>query len=354
MKKSILKNIIQKLYLKRYNILNINNINNKLLLLLNKGDSKLQQYNNSNNYNHNIYQYNNNNMISNMLRDNLIGNLLIKYFNSKLLNTEFNTVRYIKYIISKPIYQHTSDKVNVIIFIYNGYDNDNIKNYNTSSINNNIILIRMIDNLNSNINNNNLTNILSQYYGKTVTIQPIILKYDYFNDKIFSTNISNNINIYNTYKKQYRQVLLNNVTLLEPNNLLNNYMYFSNTVNNIVKTNILNNISSNNTNISNTINNNNNIYMKDMLNKDNTIYNLLSNKYLIGFRFKFSGKLPLALSTARKITDIEYYGLLKHKISDKDSIRYKLNVHKSNMTMTNTSNINKKGTFNVDIKLNHI
>ena len=348
MKKLILKDIIVKLLYNKIKMIKEISNKNKISIDISNNRNKLQKYNSNNNYIHNIYNYNNKNIINNMMINNMVSNILYKYFNSKINNKYINQYKYIKYIISKPIYKNTNDKLNIIIFIYNNYNSNIINNKN-----NNILLIRMIDNLNKiNKNNMNLNEILSKIYNKNVIIEPIILKYDYFNNNIFSKNISNNINIYNTYKKEYSRILNNNITLLDRMSLILNNNKYKNYISNIINNNILLYLTSNN------INNNNNIEMlntgREYLNINNTIWNLLNNKYIIGYSFKFTGKLPKSLSTARKLTYIKYNGSLKHNTLDNLSIKHTLNNYKSNISISSTNNINKNGKFNVNIKLGHI
>lgn len=52
-----------------------------------------------------------------------------------------------------------------------------------------------------------------------------------------------------------------------------------------------------------------NFGIKEYLNINNIIYNLLNNKYIIGYSYKFTGKLPksgASSSTARKYA-LTYY-----------------------------------------------
>ncbi len=121
----------------------------------------------------------------------------------------------------------------------------------------------MIDNIYN--NNKNLNKILSKIYNKEVKIEPIILKYDYFNNNIFSNNISNNINIYNTYKKEYTSILNNNITLLDRISIILNNNKYKNIILNIINNNTLYYLNNNNNN-NKTIN-----YTLEHLNKDNII-----------------------------------------------------------------------------------
>lgn len=210
-----------------------------------------------------------------ILKNNIIGNILVKYFNSKIKAINNNNYKNIKYLISKPIFKDTYNNLNIIIFIYNGYNKNNtlvnqILSSTSTPINNNILLIRMIENIMGN-NNKNLNTILSNIYNKNVIIEPIILKYDYFNNDIFSKNISNNINKFNTYKKEYTTILNNNITLLDRISIMLNTNKYKLLALNILNNNVLYNLT--NTNI---------INIKEYLNINNTIWNLLNNKYIIG------------------------------------------------------------------------
>ena len=353
MKKNILKSIIYKLLINKINNIILLKNNNIIINKLNNNTNNLQKYNNTNDNLYNIYKFNNNNLLNILLKNNIVSNILIKYFNSLLHGNSLkfiNNFKNIKYIISKPIFKDTNNKLNIILFIYNKYYN----NINNNNINNNILLIRMIDNIYNNNNNNNINKILTKLYNKNVTIEPIILKYDYFNNNIFSNNISYNITTFNTYKNEYTTILNNNITLLDRISIILNNTKYKNLIINILNNNLIYNISNNNNNNNNIINN---INIKEYLNLNNTIYNLLNNKYIIGYSFKFTGKLAKSLSTARKLKYIKYKGSLKHNTLDNKSatrILFNLNNYKSNISISNTNNINKNGKYNVNIKLGHI
>lgn len=165
MKKDILKSIIYKLIINKINqIINLKISQNPIGLgvtkthgfnKLSNNKSKLQIYNTSNDNIHNIYKYNNNNIINNILKNNIISNILVKYFNAggkinhpalrgNLDNTRSKgSFPNFNYIISKPIYKDTNNKLNIILFIYNKYKNSQTQ----GGINNNILLIRMINNI---------------------------------------------------------------------------------------------------------------------------------------------------------------------------------------------------------------
>ncbi len=95
-----------------------------------------------------------------------------------------------------------------------------------------------------------------------------------------------------------------------------------------------NNVLSNLTNNANNLNN-----IKEYLNINNTIWNLLNNKYIIGrfppykrweklfygYSFKFTGKLAKSLSTARKLRYIKYNGRLS--LLYRDNYQYSYKVH---------------------------
>nr|YP_009029705.1 ribosomal protein S3 [Magnusiomyces capitatus]AHY04959.1 ribosomal protein S3 [Magnusiomyces capitatus] len=362
MKREMLKSMVIKLmWTKIYQMKEMMNKNLGSKLVKNEDQSmslmrklknnklRMQNYNNNNDYIHNMYKYNNNNLMNMVLKNNMIGNMLVKYFNSKIKAINNYNYKNIKYLMSKPMFKETKNNLNMMMFMYNSYNkNQTLVNQMISStpMNNNMLLMRMIDNIMGNKETkNNLNSMLSKLYNKNVTMEPIMLKYDYFNNDIFSKNISNNINEFNTYKKEYTTMLNNNITLLDRMSMMLNTNKYKLLALNILNNNVLSNLTNNANNLNN---------IKEYLNINNTIWNLLNNKYIIGYSFKFTGKLAKSLSTARKLRYIKYNGSLKHNTLTANNLNFKLNSYKSNMSMSNTNNINKNGKFNVKIQLGHL
>lgn len=378
-KKIILKNIIKLLLLNRIKL--INNIqsvemkqNNGLNIKGQYPNNRLHVWNNNNNYINILYNWNKSNLINNQMINKILSNIISKYFNIKINNISGNNISnsiIIKYIISEPIFKNTNDKINIILFIYNNklrYINKNNTSKN-QSLSESILLKRIINNItlneSINIKSNSLINEIEKLINKKIIIEPIILKYDYFNNNIFSKNISNNINgssnLGSTASK-YSRILNNNVTLLNRMNIKDTSLKNNTILHNIINNNIL----LNNTNNKSESVNGANItsFAKEYLNINNTIWNLLNNKYIIGFTFKFTGKSPNALSTARKLTYIKNYGSLNQGNKDfasgsnmSQSLKHGI-TNKSNISISrrasNWSNINKNGKFNISIKLGHI
>ena len=189
-----------------------------------------------------------------------------------------------------------------------------------------------------------LNNLLSRHFGKKVEVEPIILKYDYFSSEIFSENLSGNINRFGTFKKGYTRILNNNInaTALPATKSLQ-INKLGEHIGQVRANNILNALSSGAP-----------ILPGEFLNKGNVVWNLLNNKYLIGYSFEFAGKLPKAVSTARTLKDIRFSGTLKCNTSDNASVLFNLNSRISNISQAQKSNINKNGKFNVRIKLGHL
>lgn len=383
-KKIILKNIIKLLLLNRIKL--INNIqsiemkqNNGLNIKGQYPNNRLHVWNNNNNNINILYNWNKSNLINNQMINKILSNIISKYFNIKINNISGNNVSnsiIIKYIISEPIFKNTNDKINIILFIYNNkLRYKGLRSQNNISVNNNqllsesILLKRIINNitLNESINiKSNLTgstiNEIEKLINKKIIIEPIILKYDYFNNNIFSKNISNNINgssnLGSTASK-YSRIALRPLTLLNRMNIKDTSLKNNTILHNIINNNIL--LNNTNNNISDSISN----IAKEYLNINNTIWNLLNNKYIIGFTFKFTGKSPNALSTARKLTYIKNYGSLNQGSwgtasgtqLGKQSLKHGI-TNKSNISISRRangwSNINKNGKFNISIKLGHI
>jgi hypothetical protein len=211
----------------------------------------------------------------------ILSNIISKYFNIKINNISGNNISnsiIIKYIISEPIFKNTNDKINIILFIYNNklrYINKNNTSSN-QSLSESILLKRIINNItlneSINIKSNSLINEIEKLINKKIIIEPIILKYDYFNNNIFSKNISNNINgssnLGSTASK-YSRILNNNITLLNRMNIKDTSLKNNTILHNIINNNIL----LNNTNNKSESVNGANItsFAKEYLNINNTI-----------------------------------------------------------------------------------
>lgn len=298
--KNILLNINKNRLLKNNNI-NINNYNNN--------NNKLIKINNINNWNKQIYNYNKNNEINNIIKDNIISKLLIKLLSYKL-------------IISKPLFKHNSNKL-IIKFYY--YYNNNNKN-----INNNNYYIDIISKYINIINNiGSLNNILSNYYNKKVIILPIKLKYIYNNNIIFNNNLINNINI---------NILINNIP--KNNDKLISKLYLNN-INNINKL-----------KYNNIINNNKNIY--NNININNIPINILIFKYLTGWSIIIKGRINNNISRTTTLNILQGTFNNKKYLWSNINNNYKLNYISANHNISNLSNINKNGKYNIKVKLNYI
>ena len=197
------------------------------------------------------------------MKDMVIRKLLYKLMTYKL---DLNNNKII--IISKPIFEHSLNKLNIKFYYYNKSSyihNNNNKLYYMN------MLSRIINLLNN--DSNNLSRILSYYYNKNVTIEPIKLSYNYLNSDIFSKSISLD-NINKGIKNEYSRLLNNNLPKLNDKNISINYINNIKLINKFKYNNIINNINNNNKlNI-------NNIY-KD-ININNLPMNILMFKYLTG------------------------------------------------------------------------
>ena len=124
-----------------------------------------------------IYNYNKNNEINTLIKDIIIRKLLYKLITFKFINKNNKSTEDLNkiIIISKPIFEHSLNKLNIKFYYYNKsfYNNNN----------NNLYYINMLSKIINLLNNdtNNLSNILSYYYNKNVTIEPIKLSYNYLN-----------------------------------------------------------------------------------------------------------------------------------------------------------------------------
>ena len=335
-KKLILKNILLEINIKRIN--NIKTIFNNNNIDINNKNNKLQHLNNINTWNLQIYNYNKNIEINNTINDKLITKLLYKIITLRLNNNKTN-----KIIISKPINQHSLNKLNIKFYYYiNNNNNNDINNNNNYYI---TIINKLINIINNNINNS-LSNILSYYYNKRVTIEPIKLSYIYINSDIFSKYISlNDIDKYNNgIITNYQRILNNIIPKLNDHNISINYINNINNINNIKYNNIITPYGINN-NINKLYNN---------INIDNIPIDILIFKYLVGWSIKLKGRL--SNNIGRTSTLILLNGTFNNKkyLWSNINNNYKLNYISSNHNLYNNSNINKNGKYNIKVKLNFI
>lgn len=311
-------------------------INKYIKELSNKGN-KLQHLNLMNTWSTQIYNYNNNNEIMTFMKDMVIRKLLYKLMTYKL---DLNNNKII--IISKPIFEHSLNKLNIKFYYYNKSSyihNNNNKLYYMN------MLSRIINLLNN--DSNNLSRILSYYYNKNVTIEPIKLSYNYLNSDIFSKSISLD-NINKGIKNEYSRLLNNNLPKLNDKNISINYINNIKLINKFKYNNIINNINNNNKlNI-------NNIY-KD-ININNLPMNILMFKYLTGWSVTYNGRLSANKSISRSETHKLLVGTFRNKNylwSNMNNL-YKLNYISANHNLSSNHNINKNGTYNIKVKLNFI
>nr|YP_009154754.1 ribosomal protein S3 [Torulaspora delbrueckii]AJG03029.1 ribosomal protein S3 [Torulaspora delbrueckii] len=340
--KLLLKTLLLELNKNRLskNIINNKNINKYMNELNNKGN-KLQHLNNMNNWTTQIYNYNNNLEITNTMKDKLLKKLLYKFMTLKL---NMNNVNFMKNIItSKPIklsYNYlNSDIFSKCISMgdINKYNNG-IKNEYSRLLNNTIP---------------KLSKILSYYYNKKVTIEPIKLSYNYLNSDIFSKCISmGDINKYNNgIKNEYSRLLNNTIPKLNDQTISMNYINNIKYINKLKYNNIINNMNNNNNNLKlniNNIYNNMDIY--------NIPMNILMFKYLTGWSITFNGRLSTSKSISRSETQKILVGTFRNKnyLWSNINNKYKLNYIPANHNLSNMSNVNKNGKYNIKVKLNYI
>nr|APD15072.1 ribosomal protein S3 [Torulaspora quercuum] len=334
------------------NIINNKNINKYMNELNNKGN-KLQHINNMNNWTTQIYNYNKNMEITTTMKDKLLIKLLYKFMTLKLNMNNMNFMK--KIIISKPIFQHTINNLNIKFYYYNLslYNNNNTNNNNYNKYYMNMVS-KMMNLLNN--NNNNLSKILSYYYKKKVTIEPIKLSYNYLNSDIFSKCISmGDINKYNNgIKNEYSRLLNNTIPKLNDQTISMNYINNIKYINKLKYNNIINNMNNNLKNTSKGLLNINNIY--NNMNIYNIPMNILMFKYLTGWSITFNGRLSTSKSISRSETQKVLVGTFRNKnyLWSNITNMYKLNYISANHNLSNMSNINKNGKYNIKVKLNYI
>nr|CCW77433.1 putative mitochondrial ribosomal protein VAR1 [Lachancea sp. 'fantastica'] len=350
MKKWLLKNILLELNKDRLNKgLNNKEVNKYLNELNNKGN-KLQHLNRMNTWSTQIYNFNKNIEINTIILDRLVTKLLYKLTTLKLLSNNTNTSITSNILISKPIFEHTTNRVNIKFYYY--YKSSLVLNNN----NNNNYYLSIISKLMNLLNNdnNNLSKILSYYYNKKITIEPIKLSYTYLNSDIFSQSINKDVNKYNNgIKGQYSRLLTSNIPNLNDQIIAKNYINNINNINNIKYNNIINNLLNNN---NKGLNNKgvNNIY--NSLNISNIPMNILMFKYLTGWSITLNGRLASSKAISRTNTHRVLVGTFRNKkyLWGHINNNYKLNYISANHNISNLSNINKNGKYNIKVKLNFI
>nr|CCW77465.1 putative mitochondrial ribosomal protein VAR1 [Lachancea meyersii CBS 8951] len=345
MKKWLLKNILLELNKDRLNKgLNNKEVNKYLNELKNKGN-KLQHLNTMNIWSTQIYNYNKNLEINTIILDRLVTKLLYKLTTLKLLKNNNNMILK-NILISKPIFEHTTNRVNIKFYYY--YKSSSLLNLNNYYLS---IISKLMNLLNN--DNNNLSKILSYYYNKKITIEPIKLSYTYLNSDIFSQSINKDVNKYNNgIKGQYSRLLNSNIPNLNDQIIAKNYINNINNINNIKYNNIINNLNNN-------INNNNNNKVSNIYNSLN-IYNIPMNilmfKYLTGWSITLNGRLASSKAISRTNTHRVLVGTFRNKkyLWGHINNNYKLNYIPANHNISNLSNINKNGKYNIKVKLNFI
>nr|CDS14800.1 putative mitochondrial ribosomal protein VAR1 [Lachancea thermotolerans] len=349
MKKWLLKNILLELNKNRLNKgLNNKEVNKYMNELNNKGN-KLQHLNTMNIWSTQIYNYNKNLEINTTILDKLVTKLLYKLTTLKLLKN--NNVILKNILISKPIFEHTTNRVNIKFYYY--YKSSGINNTNLNKINNYYLsTISKLMNLLNN-DNNNLSKILSYYYNKKITIEPIKLSYTYLNSDIFSQSINKDVNKYNNgIKGQYSRLLNSNIPNLNDQIIAKNYINNINNINNIKYNNIINNLNNSSTHyIKSGVSN---IY--NSLNINNIPMNILMFKYLTGWSITLNGRLASSKAISRTNTYRVLVGTFRNKkyLWGHINNNYKLNYIPANHNISNLSNVNKNGKYNIKVKLNFI
>lgn len=317
-----------------------NQINNKIKI----NNSKLLKYNNILDYNNNIYNFNTFNILNILHKDKIVN-----YFIKQLM-TQLVFKHYLKIHYSGPIFNHTINKLNIIIFIYKPKTLSLItKTFGISlwsRLINKLINYKFKYNI---INDKNINQLLSNLYNKEVIIEPIYLTYDYLDSNILSNTISHNIYKYNQYKGLYSNIILKNIPLINVNNILYNKI---NNIKYLNKLLVLKNISQL-SNIPFKYNSQNRI-LNGYINNNNTINQLLLYQYIIGYDWIYKGKLAKSDSNARSIYSLKQYGTLNSGILSTTNGVYRLNNKSSHLTINNKTLINKNGKYNISVTLSHI
>jgi hypothetical protein len=275
------KNILkQLLYVITLNIKNRYNVkyNNNILNNINKvNKNKLANYNNILDYNNNMYYYNTSNLLNTLHKDKIVENY-IKQLMSQLINNKLLTIYY-----SNPIFNHTINKVNVILFIYipKRINNNMIVNIEKSTINNNNIIIRLINKLIIMNMNKSINTLFTKLYNKNVVIEPLYLTYDYMDSNILSNTISV-IHQGKSNKSVYLNMMNKNIPLININNIIYNKINNVKLLNKLLTLKSLSNINTLNV-IPGTNTDINNIELDGYMIDDNVIKQLLIYQYIIGY-----------------------------------------------------------------------
>nr|YP_003935032.1 ribosomal protein S3 [Groenewaldozyma salmanticensis]ADO51056.1 ribosomal protein S3 [Groenewaldozyma salmanticensis] len=334
LKKSLLLQLIynnNKKYIKNLNIL-YNKLYSNIYQLLNS--NKAIKINSNNDYNNIIYNYNNNNLWNNIRINYLIRSIIYRLLYNKIIilnkNNISSKIYLTKLLISNIIIKHTKDKINIIFFIYLP------KNLSSPNKSNYKLISRILNNLN-NLNNKNILNNIN----KKLIIQPIYLKYDYFNSDILSQSINKNI----IKTKSIRSSYIKNLNLTLPIYKTRNII-----MNNIILFNYINSIYSYNT-LFNILNINKSLNIKNY-----NYYNLFINKSITGIQWEFIGKrlIESKRSIKNNFTIGTFKYLTNNKITKFNTLH--LNNTKPNLQLSrnNNSYIGPTGKYNINVSISHI
>ena len=327
-----------------------NNINKYIKENFNKGN-KLQHVNKINEWTFKMYSFNKSYEKRLLILDKLVYNVLIKYLNYSIIKITSSNGNSI--IISNPKFEHLLNKVKIKFYYYHKYNN--MSNY---YVNDNLIIKLLINvfNVNNNHKLSSLNLLLTKLYNKNVEFEPIRLSNNYNNSTILNKIINKEINLTEKIIK-YKFIDKLNNSMPKYNSkiiaIIYNIMLLD--INESKINNLFNYINNNN-------NNNNNIlsYIYNNLNINNVPNNLLLYKYLTGWIIQYKGKPIDGGKTVRKTKKLFYNGTCQNNIvssfgNNKGNINntLKLNYISANNDISNISNINKNGKYNINIKLNY-
>ena len=345
-----------------YNKLYVNNnINKYIKENFNKGN-KLQHVNKMNEWTFKMYSYNKSYEKRLLILDKLVLNVLIKYLNYSMILDNNKIIKTI--MISNPKFEHLLNKVKIKFYYYHKFNN--MSNY---YVNDNLIMKLLINvfNVNNNYKLSSLNLLLTKLYNKLIEFEPIRLSNNYNNSTILNKVINKEINftekiikykfidkLNNSMPKYNSKIIamIYNIMLLDMNELkINNlFNYINNNNNNNNKNDIL-------------------LYIYNNLNINNVPNNLLLYKYLTGWIIQYKGKPIDGGKTVRKTKKLFFNGTCQNNIissfgnnkspsSAKGGFgninnTLKLNYISANNDISNISNINKNGKYNINIKLNY-
>nr|YP_010257013.1 ribosomal protein S3 [Saprochaete fungicola]QUV75094.1 ribosomal protein S3 [Saprochaete fungicola] len=291
--------------------------------------SRTHRYNISNDNKHNTYRFHGRGAMDAVTRNNTTDGTTRRFFQSKTVSRGSAVGQIVRHHTSTPIFKDTPGQTRVVVFVYQpGASKTTTEGPNQTTT------IRMTNNVSQGATSTNGT--FSDETGKSVSIEPVVTKYDYFHSDIFANSTGENIHRFTTYKKGYTRATNQITTQNAPTTETSSKWRRDDTQR----------VRRNDTLAATTTGE-----RQGHTDRGHVIWNTLNNKYTIGFSFEFAGKTPKTASTARTTRDARFRGTTQRHTDQ--SVPFRTN-RIANITQAQRSQINKNGKYNVRIQTGHL